>query len=525
MRLYGNSELFRTDLEQLGHVFFPGADLQVVVDSPAGAELAVTARPEAAGMEAAGMEAADTGLPAAWTVTVRAGARELSERVVLPPGLAPRAYEHRIRRAAKGLAVDLLSACTGFRPGWGHLTGVRPTRLVHEWLDRGASLAEARAALVAEYRLTEAKAALVTEIAALQRPFLRRDPLAVSIYIGIPYCPTICSFCSFSIYPLVEHREQVPDFLGALHRELAVVGAAIQELGLRVESLYLGGGTPTSPPDADFAALLAQIAATVLKGQAPREYTVEAGRPETITRHKLDAMAAHGVTRISVNPQTTVQETLRHLGRIHTVAAFHMAYERVRQHPHPFVVNSDIIVGLPGEGVAEVRQTLADMERLAPDNLTVHTLAIKRGSRLHAEGAGAAALTRLTREEAEAMLAEAAATAARMGQRPYYLYRQKYMVGNMENVGYSLPGLESVYNITMLNHAVTTIGLGHAGTTHLVPPAGPAGFHFQGPANPEDPATYIRRAEELAHRKAAMLRLVHGEAASAQCRRSSTTYW
>lgn len=500
MRLFANSELFKTDLEQLGHVFFPGEEAVAEFASPDGAQLAVWALPEGPGPA-----------PAAWQVTVAAGGEQRSARVTIPAGASPRRCEHALRRAAKGLAVDLLAAQTGFRPGWGHLTGVRPTRLVHELLDRGQTPAAVRAALLGEYRLTPAKADLLLDISLRQRPFLERDPRRIAVYIGIPYCPTICSFCSFSIYPLAAHRGQVPAFLGALHRELAVLGDAIRELDLEVESVYLGGGTPTSPPDDAFADLLAQIGRTILRGQAPAEYTCEAGRPETITRHKLDAMAAHGVNRIAVNPQTTVANTLRHLGRIHTVAAFEMAYERVRQHPHPFVVNSDIIVGLPGEGVAEVRHTLADMERLAPDNLTVHTLAIKRGSRLHAEGAGAAALTRLTWAEAEQMVAEAAATAARLGMRPYYLYRQKYMVGSMENVGYSRPGQESRYNITMLNHARTTIGLGHAATTHLVPAVGPAGFHFQGPANPEDPVTYMAKVEELARGKADLLRLVHGE--------------
>ncbi len=503
MRVYGNSDLFRLDLEQLARVFFPGQPV-TVADTAGTADLTVMAWPN--------LPAASGG-PEEWMVTVQVGDQVRTCAVTVPGPLAPRAYEHRIRRAAKSLAVDLLADATGFRPGWGHLTGVRPTRLAHDLLDRGHSPAAARAVLLAEYRLTAAKADLLLEVAVRQRPFLRREARAISLYIGIPYCPTICSFCSFSIYPVAEHRAQVPVFLDALHRELAVVGAAIRDLGLRVESIYLGGGTPTSPDDGSFAALLAQIGATVLAGQAPTEYTVEAGRPETISRAKLDAMAAHGVTRLSVNPQTTVQETLRHLGRIHTVESFRRAYDRVRSHPHPFIVNSDIIVGLPGEGVAEVRQTLADMAVLAPDNLTVHTLAIKRGSRLHGEDGGAAALTRLSSAEAEAMVAEAAAAARRMGQHPYYLYRQKYMVGSMENVGYSLPGKESVYNIQMLNHSITTVGFGHAGTTHLVPAYGPPGFHFQGPANPEDPLTYMQRAEELARRKAGLLRLVHGEQA------------
>ena len=277
-----------------------------------------------------------------------------------------------------------------------------------------------------------------------------------------------------------------------------------------METIYLGGGTPTSPKDDDFAWMLTKIGDTVLKGQAPVEYTVEAGRPETFTRHKLDAMAAHGVTRLSVNPQTTVQATLLRLGRIHTVEKFYRAFDLVRQHAHPFIVNSDVIIGLPGEGPAEVHHTLADMQRLAPDNLTVHTLAIKRGSKLHAqEDAAAEALRRLTPAEAEQMVAEGYNTALAMGQHPYYLYRQKLMVGSLENVGYSLPGKESVYNIVMMEERQTIIGLGGGATSKYYHPAG---VLMKAPANPKDPGLYIERVEDLAHQRAAHLRLLFGEA-------------
>jgi oxygen-independent coproporphyrinogen-3 oxidase len=295
---------------------------------------------------------------------------------------------------------------------------------------------------------------------------------------------------------------------------METVGEAIRELGLRVETIYFGGGTPTSPKDEDFAWMLQKCADTILKGQQPVEYTVEAGRPETFTRAKLDAMAFHGVNRVSVNPQTTVQATLMHLGRIHTVEKFYRAYDLVRQHPHPFIVNCDTIIGLPGEGPDEVTHTLNDMKRLAPDNLTVHTLAIKRGSRLHREGAAAMeALRAMSPQEAEALVRQAAETAREMGQHPYYLYRQKFMVGSMENVGYCLPGKESLYNIQMMEERQTIIGLGGGATCKWYKPLGEhRGWLLRAPDNPNEPGAYINRVEELAQQKVAELRLLYDPA-------------
>lgn len=505
--LRGNSPVFATDLRQLGHVFFPGEEIAVAVPPDNG---------DAAGKAwLVDMAAVTPDDGRQFEVTVSAagpaGSRVATAAVEHGADESPRTFEHRLRRVAKGLLVDVLGELRCFRPGWGILTGVRPTKLVHQMLDQG--IADPEQELIREYRIAPDKAALVTGVARLQRPYLNQDPRAISLYIGIPFCPSICSFCSFSIYPINEHKSQVSPFLEALGREMEIIGQAIRDLDLRVQTIYFGGGTPTSPRDDDFGWMLEKTAATLLKGQAPEEYTVEAGRPETFTRAKLDAMAALGVTRVSVNPQTTVQATLMHLGRIHTVEKFYRAYDLVRSHPHPFIVNSDVIIGLPGEGPDEVAYTLRDMQRLAPDNLTVHTLAIKRGSRLHQQGEEAAqALRALTPEEAEQLVQEAARTAHAMGQRPYYLYRQKFMVGSMENVGYSLPGKESVYNIQMMEERQTVIGLGGGATSKWYKPLGGShGWLLKAPDNPNDPAAYVARAEELARRRAAELHLIYGQ--------------
>lgn len=504
--LRANSPLFARDLQQLGPVFFPGADLDLATDlfaPPPVTEWWVD-------VEALPQDAAEL----RWTARVRAqgpaGARELTDALDREPAESPRTFEHRLRRLVQRLLVDTLSELRGFHPSWGILTGVRPTKLVHQMLDE--QVADPVRVLMEEYRVSRDKAELVAGIARLQRPFLNQDPRAISIYVGIPFCPSICSFCSFSIYPILEHKGQVPAFLEALGREMEIIGDAIREMGLRVQSIYFGGGTPTSPKDEDFAWMLQKASETILKGQQPEEYTVEAGRPETFTRAKLDAMAHYGVNRVSVNPQTTVQATLLHLGRIHTTEKFYRAYDLVRKHPHPFIVNCDTIIGLPGEGPEEVAYTLGDMKRLAPDNLTVHTLAIKRGSRLHQQGEEAReALRALTHAEAEALVREAAETARSMGQHPYYLYRQKYMVGGMENVGYSLPGKESIYNIQMMEERQTIIGLGGGATSKwYMPLGGYKGWLMQAKDNPNEPGAYIERAEELARRRVAQMRLIHG---------------
>lgn len=448
-----------------------------------------------------------------WSVSLHVrgpkGVRQVEKSVGVEPGASPRTVDHAVRHAAQGLLVDVLAELTGFHPGWGILTGVRPTKLVHYMLDQGVS--DPVAELTTTYRLTPEKANLVTEVARFQRPFLMQDPRAISLYIGIPFCPTICSFCSFSIYPINEHRGELPTFFDALHREMEIIGNAIQELGLRVETIYFGGGTPTSMNDQDFAAMIKQAERTLLKGQSPKEYTVEGGRPETFTRHKLDTMAAAGVSRVSVNPQTTVQSTLMHLGRIHTSEKFYRAYDLVRSHSHPFIVNCDTIIGLPGEGRAEVEHTLNDMKRLDPENLTVHTLAIKRGSRLHrTEGAAAEALTRLAPDEAEELVRYAAQTARSLGQHPYYLYRQKYMVGSMENVGYAKPGTESLYNIQMMEERQTVIGLGAGATSKWYKPLGEnRGWLMQAKDNPNEPHAYSERAEVNAWERVRQLRLVY----------------
>jgi oxygen-independent coproporphyrinogen III oxidase len=527
--LRGNSPLFEPDLRQLGHVFFPGEEIAVVVppkpvdegdDLPvADPAPAPTGAPTADPASAAwlvDLEARTAGDGADWTVTVTARgpgglAGQASGALHRPPDAeqSPRTFEHRLRRLAQGLLVDVLGDLRGFKPGWGILTGVRPTKLVHQMIDQG--IPDPRVELMGEYRVAPDKADLVTGVARLQRPYLNQDPRAISVYIGIPFCPSICSFCSFSIYPINEHRSQVSPFLEALGREMEIIGQTIADLGLRVQSIYFGGGTPTSPRDEDFAWMLEKASQTLLRGQTPEEYTVEGGRPETFTRAKLDTMAAHGVSRVSVNPQTTVQATLMHLGRIHTVEKFYRAYELVRSHPHPFIVNCDTIIGLPGEGPEEVAYTLADMKRLAPDNLTVHTLAIKRGSRLHREGEAASeALRALTAAEAEHLVGEAARTAREMGQHPYYLYRQKFMVGSLENVGYSLPDKESIYNIQMMEERQSVIGLGGGATSKWYKPlGGTRGWLLKAPDNPNEPMAYVARAEEMARRRAAELRLIY----------------
>ena len=260
---------------------------------------------------------------------------------------------------------------------WGILTGVRPMKMVHAMLDRGFPPAELRQILLEVYALSPKKADLLLEVAQAQRPFFRPNPNnPISIYIGIPFCPTRCSYCSFAAYPLETHGHLLKDFLKALHVEIEAVGRLVRELRLQVEAVYLGGGTPTTVQGEDLKRLLGLISEHLLAGQ-DAEFTVEAGRPETLSRETLNILKAAGTQRICINPQTMHEPTLAAIGRRHTVADVHRAFALAREIGIP-VINMDIIVGLPGEELPQVQRTLEEIGALGPDNLTVHSLALKR---------------------------------------------------------------------------------------------------------------------------------------------------
>lgn len=374
---------------------------------------------------------------------------------------------------------------------WGILTGVRPGKLAHKLLDSGLSCDELPQYLERHYLLPHGQAQLLTEICLRQRQLLPAAEKQVGIYIGIPFCPTRCSYCSFpsGIVPLEEELQQ--KFLNFIEQDMLTVVQLLSMYSLNVTAVYIGGGTPTSLSETAFARLIALTARHLLL-PGVREFTVEAGRPDCFSTEKLKVMEACGVNRISVNPQTLHDKTLKAIGRSHTVQDFYRSYDLVR-HSGIKTVNTDLIIGLPGETADDVRASLDGIRALAPDNLTVHTLTLKKSAPIFG-----AQFSSLTAEDAEALVAYGSETAAAMGMLPYYLYRQHYMLGNLANIGYAASGSASLYNIQMMEERHVVLGIGPASATK-VPQAD--GHHLKKLNMPKDIGAYTGNLPQLAHKR------------------------
>jgi len=382
---------------------------------------------------------------------------------------------------------------------WGILRGIRPTKIVHRLLDRGFNTTFIQGFLVREYDVELLRAKLVTDIAIRQRAFLLTAEQArkvISIYIGIPFCPSRCLYCSFPAFSIDGAGQQVDRFLEALRHEMWAVQEFLAERQIGVQTIYIGGGTPTSLPDPLFRRLLDDVS-QLFTGAQLREYTVEAGRPDTITEDKLSIMREYGVGRISINPQSMREHTLLAIGRTHRPEDVEHAFRLARQFDFN-TINMDIIAGLPGETPTDINYTLERIAALRPDNLTVHTLAVKRGSGLKEQSG----FERTGADTVRAMLANCAMATQVWGMSPYYLYRQKYMAGNMENVGYALPGKECLYNIQIMEERQTILGLGAAAATKAVCPAS---WQLESCYNPKDVSTYIKGYQACLERKLALL--------------------
>ena len=347
--------------------------------------------------------------------------------------------------------------------GWGDLVGVRPIKLYHRLSDRGYDAADIARHLRERYGTSEDKIALLRETAEIQRPILESlsdSERKVAVYGGIPFCDTRCSYCSFP-FGLVRAYTGMRGFVESFKSDCADVRALATEYDLTPDCLYLGGGTPTALSESEFAELLPAFAALVESG---RECTVEAGRPDSITRHKLDTMIRTGTTRISINPQTMNDAILRRIGRGHTVADILETFDEVRSFGR-LDVNTDFIAGLPGQTMRDMMADMDFVERYMPENVTVHTLALKRGSVLYSERYR---VDLPGETETEEMTTYASERLRAAGYRPYYLYRQQYMTGRLENIGYALPGKESRYNIAMMEECCTVLSVGAGGTSKWI---------------------------------------------------------
>ena len=356
-----------------------------------------------------------------------------------------------------------LAGQTGKELSWGMLTGVRPTKLIMTKIEEGMGQEDVIRFLGREYCVSEEKARLGYEIAIRERNLLSKLDCGggFSLYIGIPFCPSVCSYCSFSSSPIAQWSGQVDRYLDALIKEIR--GMAEMMRGKAPDTVYIGGGTPTTLSAGQLDRLLGEVEKCFDLQQAI-EFTIEAGRPDSITEEKLAVIRKYPVTRISVNPQTMQQKTLDLVGRRHTAKdvehVFHMARRLGFDN-----INMDLIAGLPGETAEDMQDTLAKVEALHPDSLTVHALAIKRAARFGQEGRKADQNAQISR-----MIADAAKSAQRMRLVPYYLYRQKNIAGNFENVGYAEVDKAGIYNILIMEEKQTILAAGAGASTKIVLP-------------------------------------------------------
>lgn len=375
------------------------------------------------------------------------------------------------------------------KPEWGSLSGVRPAKLVDAYLREGLSPRAAKGRFMREYFVSGPRAGLCLDAAlAAQEAARSLDERDVCLYVGIPFCPTRCAYCSFVSQSVEKSMKLMEPFLDALLLDIRATAAETRRAGLRPVALYMGGGTPTTLSAAQLERLCAALERE-FDLSALREYTVEAGRPDTITAEKLRVLRAHGVGRVSVNPQTMSDSVLEAIGRRHTAQDIVDALALVRE-CGGFEVNMDLIAGLPTDTAGGFSRTLDAVLSLAPENVTVHTLSLKRGSGLTLAGrplpeAG----------EVRAMLDEAMERLAGSGYAPYYLYRQKNMAGGFENVGWTKPGSENLYNICIMEELCSILAMGAGGSTKLVADGGKRIKRFIAPKYPQE---YINAAPGFA---------------------------
>lgn len=479
-----NIQSFEYDVHSLVKAFYPAEDVKIVYETPEeGAEaplrLVISFVPETADeaktclqvalYDGTGKERMRESAPSHWPKDRREAKNEL-----------------------KRLLYRMLSAYTGQELPWGNLTGIRPTKIPMSLLEQGWENADIARYMRDTYYTSREKTDLAIAIANRERRILKEINYknGYSLYVGIPFCPSICVYCSFSSSPLALWRDKVDLYLDALCREIDYVSDAFS--GRELNTVYIGGGTPTTLEPRQMDRLLTKLEDRFDYGHL-KEFTVEAGRPDSITREKLQVLRDHGISRISINPQTMNQKTLDLIGRKHTVEQIGEAYLLARELGFDNI-NMDLIVGLPGEGKPEVEHTMRELCGLDPDSITVHSLAVKRAARLRMFRQEHQEMTFTNNSEIMDMTARYAGEA---GHSPYYLYRQKNMAGNFENVGYAKEGKAGIYNILIMEEVQSILALGAGASTKLVL----AEDRIERIENVKDIKSYIERIDEMIERK------------------------
>ena len=360
------------------------------------------------------------------------------------------------------LLFKAMSELTGSTPKWGIITGIRPVKQVNRYLSRNMTEDEIFTAMQKDYLCSDEKCGIAMKTAYAQKKILDElDKNSFSLYVSIPFCPTRCSYCSFVSQSIEQCMGQIPEYLDNLCKEIEYTGSLVRKLGLTLDTVYFGGGTPTTL-EADQLERLMQTIAASFDMSRVREYTVEAGRPDTITRENLETIKKNGCTRVSINPQTLSDSVLEKIGRKHTTEQFFKAYDIARQVGFD-CINTDIIAGLPSDTPESFAHTVDKLIELGAENITVHTLSIKRAARLNRDREEG-----LLENPADKMVGYATKRLLESGYAPYYLYRQKNMLENLENIGWSKPGRESLYNVYIMEEVQTIIAVGAGGSTKLV---------------------------------------------------------
>lgn len=403
--------------------------------------------------------------------------------------------EAALRREVKFVIYKCLTQVTGTIPQWGLLTGVRPAKLLNEIWDGGNSEQEGCDFLKRQYLLSDKKLNLTRRVALAERKLLaKRNPRGVSLYIGIPFCPTRCLYCSFTSYPLAAYGKHMEAYVTALIHELEFLIPILAKYDL--ENIYIGGGTPSALNHQCMERLLAAIG-NLFNVKSAGEYCIEAGRADSLDYEKLRIIKEHGATRLSVNPQTMNDRTLELIGRGHTVEQFINTYNQARELGFEDI-NTDLILGLPGETPEDVEYTFRELSKLEPSSITVHTLAIKRASRLR-EQLGDFKLT--AADDIERMLDISAEHCTALGLNPYYMYRQKNMLGGFENVGWCRAGYENMYNIQIMEETQHIFAAGAGAVTKIIDPVT---GRIERTFNVKSVEDYINRTDEMLERKRAL---------------------
>ena len=428
-------------------------------------------------------------------VLARAGQRHLlagvRENGVCHWRRAVRPENEKPAFALASLVYDLLREVTGIRPPWGKMTGVRPVRIIHDQRAAGHSEEDIAKLFLEKYDCTPGRFELARGIADRQRPILERSGLRdCSLYIGIPFCPSRCSYCSFVSRTVERDKKLIQPYVDHLCMELEAIRDQVEQIGLNLRTVYIGGGTPTSLSADQLRQLMGKVAQCFDLSRL-EEYTVEAGRPDCTDLEQLQVLKEYGATRISINPQTFEDEVLAHIGRRHTAEDIRRCFYDARQAGHTNI-NMDLIAGLPGDTEEGFARSLAQAIALEPENITVHTLTLKRASSLvidHSQEDYA---------DVAAMLEHCDAL-TRAGYVPYYLYRQKNTLQNLENIGWCKPGYEGYYNIYIMEEVHSILSAGAGGSTKLRQPG--CGEHIERIFNYKYANEYINGFDVILERK------------------------